>query len=56
MLLILHPNTEETSDAYRVTLEFLQQLPGIKIKKHLVQGQEQSLTEIYLIGNTQTLD
>ena len=56
MLLILHPDTDETSEAYRVTLDFLQQLPGIKIKKHLVQGQEQSLTEIYLIGNTQTLD
>jgi len=56
MLLILHPNTDENSDAYRVTLDYLQQLPGIKIKKHLVQGQEQALTEIYLIGDTHTLD
>ena len=56
MLLILHPNTDENSEAYRITLDYLQQLPGIKIKKHLVQGQEQALTEIYLIGNTHTLD
>ena len=56
MLLILHPDVDESSDAYRATLDFLQRLPGIKIKKHLVQGQQQSLTEIYLIGNTQTLD
>jgi 3-deoxy-7-phosphoheptulonate synthase len=56
MLLLLHPSIDETSDAYRITLEFLYTLPGIKIKKHLVQGQQQALTEIYLIGNTQALD
>ncbi len=56
MLLLLHPSIDETSDAYRITLEFLHTLPGIKIKKHLVQGQQQALTEIYLIGNTQALD
>lgn len=56
MLLILHPDIDEGGDAYRITLDFLQKLPGIKIKKHLVQGQEQTLTEIYLIGNTSALD
>lgn len=56
MLLILHPDIAETSEAYRSTMAFLQRLPGIAIKKHLVQGQQQSLTEIYLIGDTHTLD
>jgi 3-deoxy-7-phosphoheptulonate synthase len=56
MLLILRPDIDEHSDAYRVTLTHLQQLPGIAIKRHLVQGQEQTLTELYLIGDTRTLD
>jgi 3-deoxy-7-phosphoheptulonate synthase len=56
MLLILHPDVDETSEAYQSTLTFLQQLPGISVKPHHVQGQQQTLTEIYLIGNTKALD
>ena len=56
MLLILHPNIDENSDAYRSTFDYLQRLPKIKIKKHLVQGQQQALTEVYLIGDTHALD
>jgi len=56
MLLILHPDIDESGDAYRATLSYLQQLPGVRIKHHLVQGQQQTLTEIYLIGDTHTLD
>ena len=56
MLVILHPDIDENSDAYRTTLSFLQQLPGISVRPHQVQGQQQTLTEIYLIGNTKALD
>jgi len=56
MLLILHPDTDERSAAYQSTLKHLRHLPGIAIKRHLVQGQRQVLTEIYLIGDTHTLD
>jgi 3-deoxy-7-phosphoheptulonate synthase len=56
MLLILHPDIDENSEAYRSTFNYLQRLSGIKIKKHLVQGQRQTLTEIYLIGDTHALD
>jgi 3-deoxy-7-phosphoheptulonate synthase len=56
MLLILHPDIDERGTAYRTTLTYLQQLPGVTIKRHLVQGQQQTLTEIYLIGDTHTLD
>lgn len=56
MLLILHPDVDETSETYQSTLAFLQQLPGISVKPHHVQGQQQTLTEIYLIGNTKALD
>jgi 3-deoxy-7-phosphoheptulonate synthase len=56
MLLILQPDIDEHGEAYRTTLAHLRQLPGVQIKLHLVQGQRQTLTEIYLIGDTHTLD
>lgn len=55
MLLILHPNTDEQSDAYQQTLNAIEQLPGIAVSLHVVQGQQQKLTEIYLVGDTHTL-
>jgi 3-deoxy-7-phosphoheptulonate synthase len=56
MLLILHPNIDPGSDEYLQTLQFLQQLPDIEVRTHVVQGQQQQLTEIYLLGKTKTLD
>jgi 3-deoxy-7-phosphoheptulonate synthase len=56
MLLILRPNTEESSEEYRKTLEHLQALPRIELRTHVVQGQQQTLTEIYLLGDTHSLD
>jgi 3-deoxy-7-phosphoheptulonate synthase len=56
ILLILHPDIDEHGEAYRSTLKHLQQLPGIAVKRHLVQGQQQTLTELYLIGDTRGLD
>ncbi len=55
MLVILHPNTDESSDAFRLTWKYLNELPGIEVRKHLVHGDMQVLTEIYLIGNTAAL-
>lgn len=56
MIVILHPNTDEESNAYRETISFLQQLPDISFKQHVVEGSEQKLTEIYLIGDTHKID
>jgi 3-deoxy-7-phosphoheptulonate synthase len=56
MLLILHPNTDINGSDYQQTLLFLQQLPDIEVRSHIVQGQQQQLTEIYLLGKTQALD
>lgn len=56
MLLILHPDTDPQSEAYRITLQHLQSLPGITVRRHQVKGQQQSLTELYLIGDTHALD
>ncbi|MFM7783117.1 MAG: 3-deoxy-7-phosphoheptulonate synthase [Gammaproteobacteria bacterium] len=56
MLLILHPDTEESSEEYRLTVEHLRKLPRIELRTHVVQGQRQKLTEIYLLGETHALD
>ena len=56
MLLILHPDIDESSDEYRKTCEFLRALPRVEMRTHVVQGQQQRLTEIYLLGDTHALD
>ena len=56
MLVILHSNTDETSDAFIQTWTYLSNLPRIELRRHLVQGHMQTLTEIYLIGNTAALN
>ena len=56
MLIILHPNTDEKSNKYKRTWNYLNGLPDIQLKKHIVVGEQQTLTEIYLIGDTAKLD
>ncbi len=56
MIVILHPNTDTGSDAYRKTLAHLQNLPGVQVREHHIQGSEQKLTEIYLLGDTHKID
>ena len=56
MLAILHPNTDENSDDYRTTFQFLEELQGIQLQTHVVQGEQQKLTEIYLVGDTKKLN
>lgn len=56
MLVILKPNTEENSQEFIETWNYLNDLPDIKLKKHIVIGRQQKLTEIYLIGNTSQID
>jgi 3-deoxy-7-phosphoheptulonate synthase len=56
MLAILHPDTPLDSDAYRQTLNFLEHLPGVSVKVHEVEGAVQRLTELYLLGDTKSLD
>ena len=55
MLVILHPNTDETTEAFLQTWNYLTTLPDIEVRRHLVQGRIQTLTEIYLLGNTKAL-
>lgn len=56
MLAILYPDTPLDSDAYRDTLSFLENLPGVSVRVHEVQGAQQKLTELYLLGDTKSLN
>ncbi|WP_148863203.1 3-deoxy-7-phosphoheptulonate synthase [Marinobacter fonticola] len=55
MLAILHPDTPLDSDAYRDTMSFLENLPGVSVRVHEIQGAHQKLTEVYLLGDTKSL-
>src|SRR5438876_1985128 len=52
MILILTPNIDPEGEVYRKLLAHLSRLENIQLRVHRVQGAQQSLTEIYLIGDT----
>lgn len=56
MIVILHPDIEENSQPFKETLEFLANLPDITLRTHVVRGDERTLTEIYLLGDTHKID
>ena len=56
MILILSSNTDQQGADYRQLTTYLAGLPGIQTRVHVERGVEQALPEIYLSGNTTTLD
>jgi 3-deoxy-7-phosphoheptulonate synthase len=56
MIIILHPDTDKSESGYRKLMQHLAGIPGITTRTHDVVGAEQTLTEVYLVGNTATLD
>ena len=56
MILILTPDIQESDENYKRLVEYLNKLPDIQIRTHKEKGNLQTLTEIYLIGNTAILD
>ena len=52
MILVLSPDTRPDSPEYKQLLAHLANLPGISTRVHTEVGSEQTLTEVYLIGNT----
>lgn len=52
MIIILKPSLAENSEDYRQVFDYLNGLPDIEVRVHKVQGAQQILTEIYLIGDT----
>ncbi|MDD5329525.1 MAG: 3-deoxy-7-phosphoheptulonate synthase [Sulfuricella sp.] len=55
MILILSPDTRSDGAEYRQLLDHLAQLPKIKTRIHQEKGAQQTLIEIYLIGDTASL-
>jgi len=55
MILILAPNTRTDSDEFRQLEAFLTQMPNIRHRVHQESGEHQTLTEVYLIGDTASL-
>jgi 3-deoxy-7-phosphoheptulonate synthase len=56
MIVILNPDAPEHSEAYTVTLNYLNSLPNVEVKAHHIEGAERTLTEFYLLGNTKELN
>ena len=55
MILILKPHIDSETAEYKQLENHLARLQNIERRVHRVQGVEQTLTEIYLIGNTAAL-
>lgn len=56
MIVILQPNLERESEEFRSAMDYLSNLPGVTVRIHEERGVEQVLTELYLVGNTKSLD
>jgi len=56
MIVILEPNANTSSEEYQQLMHHLSQLPAIEYRVHKVEGSQQTLTEIYLIGETAAID
>ncbi len=55
MIVIINPSEPKTSKAYKETLAALNKLPNVEIKEHEVQGKQDHIIEIYLLGDTHHL-
>jgi 3-deoxy-7-phosphoheptulonate synthase len=55
MILILKPNTDTDSREYQRIENHLKNFQNIEVRVRKIQGAEQVVTEIYLIGNTAAL-
>ncbi|NOZ53271.1 MAG: 3-deoxy-7-phosphoheptulonate synthase [Gammaproteobacteria bacterium] len=55
MIIILQPNIDQSSDIYNNVLQHLSNLSKIEFRVHNVEGAHQTLTEIYLIGETTSI-
>ena len=55
MILILKADTDKNGDEYRQLMDFLSNLSNIQSRVHDEVGTRQTLTEIYLVGDTASL-
>ena len=56
MILILDSQITADDERLKSLMTHLQQLPGVEARLHQVSGSQQTLSEIYLIGDTHRLD
>jgi len=56
MILILAADTDQESNDFKTMMDHLKALPDIQAKVHTVKGAQQTLTEVYLVGNTTALN
>jgi 3-deoxy-7-phosphoheptulonate synthase len=56
MIVILQSHITEQSQEYRAIMDFIANRPGVNTRVHKEVGTQQTLTEIYLIGDTASLD
>ena len=56
MIVILQPHVTPDSAEYRRLMDYLVHRPNIQTRVHQEVGTQQTLTEIYLIGDTASLD
>lgn len=56
MIVILQPHIDSHSAEYRQLMDYLTNRPNIQTRVHQEVGTQQTLTEIYLIGDTGSLD
>jgi 3-deoxy-7-phosphoheptulonate synthase len=55
MIIILEPHIQKDSKEYQAIIKYLDNKPNITHRVHEEHGQQQVLTEIYLIGETKVL-
>jgi len=56
MLVILYPDIDDQSPAFKETWAHLTHLENVTVRKHHVFGELQTLTEVYLLGDTHRID
>jgi 3-deoxy-7-phosphoheptulonate synthase len=56
MIVLLHPDTNKQQPGFLKLMDYLNSLQRIQVRTHEVVGAQQTLTELYLIGNTAPLD
>lgn len=56
MIVITRPDADPNSEEFKSLIEFLENKPNIRTNIHREVGTQQTLTEIYLIGDTAALD
>jgi len=56
MIIILRPDADKNDSAYDKLIAYLNDLPDIKVRTHQETGTQQVLTELYLVGDTKSLD